>query len=212
MHLLPNYANITTLTITAKSKSMRIVIILYHIILFVCLFTKLGKYAIHYIFNRFCFVTLVKYFNICSLDIFTLFQSEYIYIYASFIHSYIYIYIYIFFFFLLQNLPNVQIIIYSTNFITLVKYLIFISQGSIYDTANCVLFEKDNNPCSFSAWKNISCCFDFNVFAGKNHSLPRSVLRCSKPPRCFLTLQIQSRFSVRPGCRAAVQVLKLAPG
>ncbi len=49
---------------------------------------------------------------------------------------YIYIYIFIFIYFLLQNLPNVQIIIYSTNFITLVKYLIFISQGSIYDTAN----------------------------------------------------------------------------
>ncbi len=54
MHLLPKYANITALilTITAKSKSMRIAIILYYIS---CLF--------------------VKYFNICSLDIFTLFLN-----------------------------------------------------------------------------------------------------------------------------------------
>lgn len=80
MHLLPKYANITELTITAKSKSMRIAIILYYL--------------------------FVKYFNICSLDIFTLFLKV----------------------FFLQN----NYILYSTNFITLVKYFnIYISRMNL---------------------------------------------------------------------------------
>lgn len=74
MHLLPNYANITTLTITAKSKLLLYYIILYY--LFVYLQNLANMQFITYSTD---FVTLVKYFNICSLDIFTLFQNEYIY-------------------------------------------------------------------------------------------------------------------------------------
>ncbi len=36
--------------------------------------------------------------------------------------------------------------------------------------------------------------------------LQEKIILCPDKPRCFLALQIQSRLSVLPGCRAAVHV------